>query len=291
MWYIDAVTVALGVLMFPTDLAIRPDHLAREVEARGLESVWFPEHTHIPTSRRTPWPGGEPLPEEYKRTFDPFVAMTAAAAATTRLKVATGICLVAQRDPVVLAKEVASVDVLSDGRLLFGIGVGWNADEMEDHGVAYPSRRDVVREKVLAMKGLWTQEAAGYDGEFVHFAESWSWPKPLQQPHPPVIMGGAGGPVTFRHIAEYCDGWMPIHGRRQVLDRLPLLRAACDEAKRDASTVELGVFGVPGRPDVIETYVEAGFIRCVLGLPAAPADTVLPILDAYADLAERYANV
>lgn len=278
------MTVALGVLIFPTDLAIRPDHLAREAEARGLESLWFPEHTHIPTSRTTPWPGGAPLPEEYKRTYDPFVAIAAAGAVTQHLKLGTGICLVAQRDPIVLAKEVASVDRLSDGRFLFGIGVGWNVDEMEHHGVDPGKRRAIVREKILAMKGLWTQETFGYEGEHVRFSESWSWPKPVRQPHPPVIMGGAGGPVTFRHVAEYCDGWMPIHGRKDVFEKLPLLHEACEAAGRDPATVELGVFGVPPKPEVIEAYRAAGVARCILGLPPASADVVLPILDAYAGL-------
>ncbi len=284
------MTIALGALIFPTDLSIRPDVVAREAEARGLESIWFPEHTHIPVSRRTPWPGGAELPQEYLRTYDPFVALTAAAAVTTELKVATGICLVAQRDPIVLAKEVASLDRLSGGRFLFGIGVGWNVDEMEDHGVDPGHRRAIVREKVLAMKGLWTQEQAGFEGQHVRFSPSWSWPKPVQPPHPPVIMGGAGGPVTFRHVAEYCDGWMPIHGRRNVFERLPDLRAACEAAGRDPASVELGVFGVPPQEDVVESYAEAGMRRVVLGLPSAPADHVLPVLDRHAELVKRFCS-
>ncbi|MFI5393518.1 MAG: TIGR03619 family F420-dependent LLM class oxidoreductase [Myxococcota bacterium] len=177
------MTFALGVLMFPTDRAIRPDELAREAEARGFESLWFPEHTHIPVSRLSPWPGGPDLPEEYKRTHDPFVALTAAGAATERLKLATGICLVAQRDPIALAKQIASLDMLSGGRFLFGIGVGWNVEEMEDHGVDPATRRALVREKVLAMKSLWTEDEGGFDGDLVHVSRSWSWPKPAQQPH------------------------------------------------------------------------------------------------------------
>jgi probable F420-dependent oxidoreductase len=275
----------LGVLIFPTDYSIRPDHLAREVEARGFESLWVTEHTHIPTSRRTPWPGGADLPEEYRHTLDPFVALTAAAAVTERLKLATGICLVAQHDPIVLAKTVASLDLVSDGRVLFGIGVGWNTDEMESHGVDPDRRRSVAREKVLAMRELWTQEVASYSGEHVSFAPSWSWPKPVQAGGPPVLMGGAGGPVTFRHVAQYCDGWMPIHGRRgDTLEKLPLLRQACEEAGRDPATVEVGVFGCPPDPAVLERYREAGVRRCVLGLPPAAADVVLPLLDRHAAL-------
>jgi probable F420-dependent oxidoreductase len=280
----------LGIMMFPTDQTIRPDDLAREVEARGFGSLWYPEHTHIPTSRKTPWPGGAELPEEYRRLFDPFVALMAAAAATERIKLGTGICLVAQHDPIVAAKEVASVDYLSGGRLLFGIGVGWNVDEMEDHGVDPAKRRSIAREKVLAMKALWTEEAGSFDGTYVHVPPSWSWPKPVQQPHPPVIMGGAGGPVTFKHIAEYCDGWMPIHGRRDVASRLPELHKVCEEMGRDPATVSLGVFGIPARAKVIDDYQALGMTRCVITVPAAKADVVLPLLDEAAKLLDQYAS-
>jgi probable F420-dependent oxidoreductase len=274
----------LGVLIFPTDLSIRPDHLAREVEDRGFGSMWVTEHTHIPTSRKTPWPGGPVLPEEYRRTLDPYVALAAAAAVTQRITLGTGITLVAQHHPINLAKSVASVDLMSQGRVALGIGVGWNVDEMEHHGVDPARRRDVVREHVLAMKALWTEDEASFEGEFVQFGPSWAWPKPVQRPHPPILMGGAGGPVTFRHVAEYCDGWMPIHGRKDVLDKLPLLEQACEAAGRDPKTVELGVFGCPGKADVIASYAERGFSRAILGLPSAPADVVLPILDGYAAL-------
>ena len=216
----------IGALIFPTDLSIRPDRLAIAMEERGFESLWVTEHTHIPVGRRTPWPGGPELPEMYRRTLDPFVALTAAAAVTSTLKVGTGVCLVAQHHAITLAKSVASVDLVSDGRFLFGVGVGWNEDEMEHHGVDPKKRRATVRETVLAMRGLWTEEEFGFEGEHVRFSPSWSWPKPVQWPSPPVIMGGAGGPVTFRHIVEYCDGWMPIHGRGNVLEKLPLLRLA-----------------------------------------------------------------
>jgi len=272
----------VGALIFPTDLSIGPVRLARELEGRGFESFWVTEHTHIPTSRRTPWPGGEPIPEEYKRTLDPFVALTAAAAVTERLLLGTGVCLVAQHHPITLAKTVASLDLVSGGRFLFGIGVGWNVDEMEHHGVDPSTRRSLVREDVLAMKALWTSESAGFDGRHVRFSPSWSWPKPARSPHPPVIMGGAGGPVTFRHIVEYCDGWMPIHGRRDVLPKVGELRAAAEASGRDPATIELGVFGCPPKLDVIESYRAAGFTRCVLGLPPAPAEVVLPILDSHA---------
>ena len=203
----------IGALIFPTDLSIRPDRLAVRFEERGFESLWVTEHTHIPASRRTPWPGGPNLPEEYRRTLDPFVALTAAAAVTDRLRAAPG-----------YARRPARPDRAGqDDRLArpplgrtppFGIGVGWNEEEMADHGVDPARRRAVAREKVLAMRGCGREDEASFDGEFVRFSPSWSWPKPVQQPHPPVVMGGAGGPVTFRHVVEYCDGWMPIHGRR-----------------------------------------------------------------------------
>jgi probable F420-dependent oxidoreductase len=280
-------TVDVGLMVFPTDQSIGVIEIAREAEARGFESLWFPEHTHIPTSRRTPFPGGEPIPEHYRRTLDPFVALGAAAAVTDRLRLGTGICLVAQRDPIVLAKEVASIDHLSHGRFLFGIGVGWNVDEMEHHGVLPNRRRDVVRDKVLAMKSLWTEEEGSYKGEFVELAPSWSWPKPDRQPHPPVIMGGAGGPVTFRHVVEYCDGWMPIHGRREIFPKLDLLREMAERAGRDPATIELGVFGAPPRPDILGDYAEHGFRRVVLGLPQDGAEPVLATLDSYAPIVEE----
>jgi probable F420-dependent oxidoreductase len=278
----------VGVVIFPTDLSIRPDTLGRALEERGFESLWVTEHTHIPSSRRTPWPGGPELPDEYRRTLDPFVALTAAAAVTTKLKLGTGISLVAQHHPITLAKTTASLDFVSNGRFLFGIGVGWNEEEMEHHGVDPKQRRSIVREHVLAMKELWTNDEASFTGEHVQFSPTWSWPKPTQKPHPPVIMGGAGGPVTFRHIVEYCDGWMPIHGRRDVLDKLPMLHAAAEAAGRDPSTIDVGVFGCPPKPEVIDAYVEAGVTRVAIVIPPAADDVVLPLLDRYAGIVERY---
>jgi len=278
----------IGALIFPTDHSIRTDQLAVELESRGFESLWVTEHTHIPVSRRTPWPGGPELPDMYRRTVDPFVALMAAGAVTSRLKLGTGICLVAQHHPITLAKTVASVDLMSNGRMLLGIGVGWNEDEMEHHGVDPKFRRGVTREHVLAMKRLWTEEEAGFDGRFVKFSPSWSWPKPVQWPNPPVIMGGAGGPITFKHIIEYCDGWMPIHGRREIDEKLPLLRSMSEEAGRDPATIEVGVFGCPPKPETIERYAALGVKRVALTLPPEGADTVLPILDRYAPLLEQF---
>jgi len=277
----------IGALIFPTDLSIRPDRLAIAMEERGFESLWVTEHTHIPVGRRTPWPGGPELPDMYRRTLDPFVALTAAAAVTSTLKIGTGVCLVAQHHAITLAKSVASVDLVSDGRFLFGVGVGWNEDEMEHHGIDPKQRRANVREKVLAMRGLWTEEEFGFEGEHVRFSPSWSWPKPVQWPSPPVIMGGAGGPVTFRHILEYCDGWMPIHGRGNVVEKLPLLRSMAQEVGRNPNSIEIGVFGCPAKPGIIDAYAEQGVARVALGLPSAPEAEVLAVLDSYVPLLTR----
>ncbi len=272
----------IGALIFLTDTTIGPAEMAVELEQRGFESLWAPEHTHIPTSRRTPYPAGGELPEEYRRTLDPVVALAAAAAATEHLRLGTGISLVAQHHPINLAKAVASLDHVSGGRVLFGIGVGWNHDEMEDHGVDPARRRDHAREHVLAMQQLWTADEAAFDGEFVSFGPSWSWPKPRQRPYPPIIMGGAGGPVTFRHVVEYCDGWMPIHGRRNIMTKLPDLLSMADDAGRARDSIELGVFACPPDSGIVEQYAEAGFTRCVIGLPPAGADDVRRALDAAA---------
>ena len=281
--------VHIGALIFPTDLSIRPDRLAAELEGRGFESLWVTEHTHIPTSRRTPWPGGPELPEEYRRILDPYVALMAAAGVTERLRLATGITLVAQHHPITLAKTIATLDLLSGGRVLVGVGVGWNVDEMEHHGVDAAKRRDIAREHILAMRALWTEDEASFEGDHVQFSLSWSWPKPVSDPHPPIIMGGAGGPVTFRHVVEYCDGWMPIHGRRNIVDKLAGLRRAADEAGRDLATIELGVFGCPADNAVIDSYAEMGFTRCVIGVPPTGEADALRTLDNAADVVAQYA--
>jgi probable F420-dependent oxidoreductase len=263
---------------------MQPGELGKLAEERGFESLWFPEHTHIPVSRRTPPPTGDAeLAPEYQRCLDPLVALAAAASATTTIRLGTGILLAAQRDPIVTAKAVATLDHLNGGRTALGVGFGWNEDELEHHGVAMGDRRAVAREVILAMQALWADDEASFDGVHVRFSPSWSWPKPVGKP--PVIMGGAGGPVTFRHVAEYCDGWMPIHGRRgDVLEKVPLLREAWEAAGRDPAALQLGVFGCPPKADVVERYREAGFHRCVVGLPPAAPDVVLPVLDHAATL-------
>lgn len=282
----------IGVAIFPTDQTLDPVSAAKEAEARGFESLWFPEHSHIPTSRATPWGGREgapPLPDFYWRTHDPFVALGAAAAATTTLKLGTGICLVAQRDPIHTAKEVASVDRISGGRFLFGIGYGWNKEEMAHHGTEYTERRAILRENILAMKALWTEEEASFAGEHVTLEPSWSWPKPTQTPHPPVLLGGAAGPKTAADIAEFCDGWMPIGGRH-ALEKWSEVEAACEKIGRDPKSIELGVFGANPKVDKLTELAEAGVTRAVISLPQGPADEVLEALDRHAPLVEQLAD-
>ncbi len=280
----------LGVYIFPTDTTIDPATLAAAVEAHGFESLWFPEHSHIPASRATPWGGvadAPPLPEMYWRTHDQFVALMAAAAATTNLKVGSGITLVAQRDPIWLAKQVATVDVLSGGRMLFGVGYGWNKEEMAHHGVVYTERRALLRERVLMMKELWTADEASYHGEMITLEPSWAYPKPLQKPHPPIIMGGAAGPKTFAHIAEFCDGWMPIYGRHPITDKIEEMKRAATDAGRDPGSLEVGVFNAPRDPDQLDELAVAGVTRALFSLPAASPEVVLEKLDEYATFLDR----
>ena len=273
-----------GVTMFMTDQTMGPVELAREVEARGLHSLYVPEHTHIPTSRRTPAPTGDAeLAEEYKRTLDPFVALSMAAAVTERLVVGTGICLVAQRDPIVTAKAVASLDHESGGRFVFGVGFGWNADEIEHHGVEMKQRRDVAREHVLAMKALWRDDVASYDGEYVHIAPSWSWPKPAQSGGPPILIGGAPGPKLFAAVAEYADGWIPIGGAG-VRAALADLGRACEERGRDPETLKIVPFGTVPDAGKLEYYASIGIEEVVMRLAGGPRDRVLPRLDRLAEL-------
>jgi probable F420-dependent oxidoreductase len=273
-----------GVYMFNTDYSIRIDELAREVEGRGFESLWVPEHTHIPKSRKSPWPGGPNLPKEYWHTHDPFVALATAAAVTTRLKVATGICLVIERDPITLAKEVASLDFLSNGRFLFGIGGGWNAEEMENHGTDFTRRWRVLRERILAMKEIWTKDEPEFHGEFVNFDPIWSYPKPVQKPHPPIILGG-NKPKARDWVVEYCDGWLPIPARAGDLAAgIADLRRRAEKAGRDPSSISVSVYGAVPEEDAVRGYEKAGVGRAIFNLPPADRDTVLPILDKYAKL-------
>lgn len=284
-----------GVLMFPTDYAIAPQVLATEAEARGFESVFFPEHTHIPASRITPWPGGDDLPREYTRTFDPFIALTAAAIATRSIKLATGICLVTQRDPIVMAKQVASLDLLSGGRVILGVGAGWNVEEMANHGTPFKARWAILRERILAMKQIWSEDAPEFHGEHVDFDPIWSYPKPAQVGGPLILLG-ASSRWTYARIAEYGDGWMPIYqnakrreaqGGINYADGVRETREAWRRANREGQP-DLSVFGVPPSHGAIEELVEAGFNRLVFGLPADDADVVIPLLDRLAELAGQH---
>jgi probable F420-dependent oxidoreductase len=273
-----------GVAIFPTDYAIRPDELAHATEERGFDSIFFPEHTHIPASRRTPFPRGGELPREYSHTIDPFVAMTMAAAATKTLKLATGICLVIERDPILLAKEVASVDLASKGRVIFGIGGGWNAEEMESHGTAFKSRWKLLRERTEAMKELWTKDEASYQGEFVKFDRLWCWPKPVQKPYPPILLG-SHGPRGLQRVVRYCDGWLPNAGRASdLIPQIGELRKCAEQAGRDPRTISITAFAAPPERKTIDQYEGVGVERSVFFLPPANADTVMPILDQYAKL-------
>jgi probable F420-dependent oxidoreductase len=273
-----------GAAMFATDYAIRPDDLARALEERGFESLWLPEHTHIPANRRTPYPAGGDLPKEYWHTHDPFVALTAAAIATSKLRVATGICLIIERDPITTAKEVASLDMLSGGRFIFGIGGGWNAEEMENHGTDYKTRWRLLRERVLAMKEIWTKDEPEFHGEFVNFDKLWSYPKPVQKPHPPILMGGDGA-TTFDRVIEFCDGWMPIGFRLQnAAEKIAALRQRAEAAGRDPMSISITIFGVNPEAGTLDALKTAGVERAIFMLPPAERDTVLPLLDKYGAL-------
>jgi len=277
-------SMEFGVFMFATDTAIRPDHLAREVEARGFDSLWFPEHSHIPISRKTPWGGQEgasPLPEHYWHSLDQFLALTSAVAATDGLKLGTGITLVAQRDPIWTAKEVATLDHLSGGRVLFGVGYGWNKEEMAQHGAAYSRRRELLREKILMMKSLWADEVSSFQGELLSLEPSWAWPKPIQRPHPPIIMGADAGPRTIDDMVEFCEGWMPLATRMNVVDRAILVRQALEDAGRDPSSFEITAYAA--KMGDVDLLVEAGVDRAVFSLPPAGEDVIIPKLDELAE--------
>jgi probable F420-dependent oxidoreductase len=250
-----------GIGYFATHDAVDPGSLARMAEERGHESLFFAEHTHIPASRRTPYGAGTDLPRKYWHTYDLFVAMTAAAAATSRLRVGSGICLVVERDPIITAKEVASVDVLSGGRVEFGVGAGWNREEMENHGTDPRVRMAVMRERVEAMKAIWTQDEASYQGDHVAFERIWSWPKPAQRPHPPILVGG-GGPTVLDRVLGYGDAWFPNHGPDDLLDR------AAELHHRAERHIDVMVMGVPADAAVLARYEQAGVRRVVHWLPS-----------------------
>jgi probable F420-dependent oxidoreductase len=273
--------VRLGISTFPTEDSIDVRTLGQALEERGFESLFVPEHTHIPINPLTRTPSGGDIPDEFRRTPDPFVVLGAVAACTERLLLGTGICLVVERDPIITAKEVATVDLLSGGRFLFGVGGGWNREEMANHGTDFAGRFDLLRERVLAMKELWTKETAEFHGTYVDFDPVWQWPKPVQSPHPPVILAG-NGPRSIERAADYADGWMPIAGRGDTAEQIDALHKAA--ADRGRGPIPVTVFGARPKPEVLAGYAAAGVDRALLALPSAPTADTLRRLDRYAEL-------
>jgi probable F420-dependent oxidoreductase len=274
----------IGLTMFPTEYAIEPHVLAKEAEARGFESIWFPEHTHIPASRRTPYPAGGDLPKEYWHTFDPFGALCAAAAVTNTIHLGTGVCLLIERDTIITAKQAATVDRLSAGRFLFGIGGGWNAEEMENHGTDYKTRFKKLREQVLAIREIWTKEAAEFHGEMVRFDPIWCHPKPMQKPGPPVILGGMSAHAMDRAI-DYGDGWMPLDGGRGPDSLSPMIAEFQRRlVARARASIGVTIFGAPQRAEALSKYQDLGVERAVLMIRPETSEVLLPKLDRMAKL-------
>jgi len=276
-----------GVVIFPTDKAIQPVELAQLAEDRGFESLWFPEHSHIPASRLTPWGGrldAEDLPEQYWRLHDQFVALAAAAAATSTIKLGTGITLVAQRDPFWLAKQVASLDVISNGRFIFGVGFGWNVEEAEDHGINFKKRHRIVDEMLTAMKLIWTQDEPEFHGEFVDFDPMWAWPKPVQKPHPPIVFGTGTGPLGTKAVIAHADGWMPLRLSRSYEEEIAAMRTAFTVAGRDPDELEITIFYAKPDRDLLDEFRNLGVARAIFSLPPAGREVVIPKLDELAAL-------
>lgn len=270
-----------GVAMFMTDYSMGPTELAIACEERGIESLWAPEHSHIPLSRESPWPGGAELPKQYYDVMDPFVCLSAAAAVTKKLKLATGIALVIQRDPIQLAKEVASIDQISNGRFLFGVGGGWNAEEMADHGTEFKTRFKLMRERIEAMQAIWTETKPEYHGDMVDFPPMMAWPKPVQKPHPPIIVGG-GFPHAAKRAIRYGDGWIPLGGRMDLLKILPEFRKMAEDAGRKPEDLPITNFGPPLSADMVQQNLDAGVDRIVVSLASDTAENILPVLDEIA---------
>ena len=283
-----------GVFSYNTDYVMQPVALARALEERGFESLWIGEHTHIPASRKTPYPLGGELPRVYVDMMDPFVALGAAAAVTEKLKLGTGVCLVMQRDVITLAKEVATLDILSGGRVLFGIGGGWNQEEMENHGTAFEHRFRILREKVEALKTLWIDDESTYNGRHVSFDRVWLYPKPIQKPHPPIL-GGFFSESGRKRVVRYCDGWMPNFAAMEdpdIAKAFSSLRQQMEEAGRDPASLSLGMWTLPDEmPDEekLQAFKTAGVQRVIMFAPVEGSDKVLPFLDHYAELIPKLA--
>ncbi len=277
----------VGAMIFATDETIKMQRLGPELEDRNFESLWIPEKTHLPTSRKTDWPGGD-LPEWYKRTSDPLIALSIAAGATTRLRLGTGVSLVPIHDAVILAKAVATLDWSTGGRFDFGIGYGWNAEEFETHGVDLKDARAIMREKMSLMYELWNNDVGTYKGEFAQVEPSWSWPKPDQKPRPPVYIGGRASRSTFKDIAEYCDGWLPIEGWGDIVEQIPKLHRAFEEAGRSREEARISIYSSMGDPELLEKYAEAGVERVILTLPPVEESDVLRALDQYSSTLSEF---
>ena len=274
----------IGIFNFPTDYSMRVDELALEAEQRGYESIWVTEHTHIPTSRKTPWPGGADLPREYWHTHDPFVALSFAAAATSTIKLATGICLLIERDTLTTAKSVASLDLLSGGRVLFGVGGGWNREEMENHGTDYETRFQRLEEQIDALRKIWTEDEPGFHGEHVEFDPVWSYPKPAQDPHPPIILGG-GTKYTRQRVVDHADGWLPIEISADAVRKgVEDLWRRAEEAGRDRSTLSVSIFGAEPTRENLDAYEAVGVERVLFRMPSKGRDDLLPRLDRWQHL-------
>ena len=272
-----------GASMFFTDYSMTPAALGRALEDRGFDILWAPEHSHIPLSRKTPFPLGPELPNRYYDVMDPFVTLTAAAAVTTTLKLATGVCLIAQRNPIQTAKLVASIDQVSGGRFVFGIGNGWNQDEMENHGTDFAQRHKLARERVAAMKAIWTQDAAEYHGELVDFGPMAAWPKPVQKPHPPILIGGAF-PYSARRAVRYGDGWMPqatSANKTPLTELIPRFRQMTAEAGRDPAAMQIVMGAQPPDAALIGRYQALDVDIVYPSLPSEKEDVILPMLDEW----------
>lgn len=280
-----------GICMFVTDYSMGAAELAVAVEERGFDALFIPDHTHMPASRQSAFRMSAEMPDDYRRNLDMFLALTAAAAVTSRIRLGTGICLLVERDPIITAKEVASLDVISGGRLDFGIGGGWNREEMENHGGPWERRFRLMRERIEAIKTILTREVASYHGEFVNFDEIWSWPKPVQKPHPPILVGG-DSPGTLKRVLRYGDAWIPMLAEstdRHTFDLKTERMAELAEMARAAGRppVPITTFGTPRDPDAVAQLHAQGVDRCIFGIKAAPADDVLRRLDKLAALKER----
>ena len=278
-----------GVVSHNTEYGIRPDTCAREAEARGFESVWYPEHTHIPVCRETPYPLGGELPRQYSHFMDLFVSMMAGVAATQRIKIGAGVCLLMEHDPIVAAKAIATLDTLSGGRILFGIGGGWNREEMANHGTRFEDRWKILRERVAAVKAIWSEDEASYHGQFVNFDPIWCWPKPVQRPHPQVLLGAVSG-AGLQRVVDYCDGWLLVDPRGGTLQKAQQeLRERCDKAGRNPASIAITVFlAMEMSSEILDEYQAAGVTRVVQFLPPDTHAEAMTVMDATAQFIDRY---